>query len=848
MQSSRPWEPHDYQKRAVKFLIERAEAGLFLDPGLGKTSSTLGAFTILKKKKMVRRALILAPLRVAQAVWPEEIKKWKDFEHLRVVVLHGPDKDKLAQQDADIYVINYEGLDWLMGAHVVMKKAWKVIDGKRQQVEVPETKYSLKNFNLIGADVLVADECFPAGALVRTPAGDVAIETLREGDLVTTSFGPAPVKSVIRKASDDLVKLTDSRGGELTCTANHPIFTDLGWVEARDCLGRIVYGEDDLQSMRDGNVGEARRGRALLRLLQVEVVAQEPPGAHGEIEGVRCEAVGGVRKDQTTGAVQVLRGDLRSGSVEGSGARGLGVLQQVVLQAANVEGPASDAHGGSEKDEGYHGGEACMEQGGTLGGGYEGEAARNLEKRPREASGIRGGAWRQWEDIADGDAGTGNPIREVHLELRGADQGEVGVGVPDVLQTGLRGPGGEAGHRGGRREPQLVDPKIPGSEEGRLAVGARVESIASVECKGPVPVWNLEIDGTPHFFANGRLVHNCTRLKHAQTATFKALQKGLGKFARRWILTGTPAPNGLLDLFGQAYVMDQGKSLGQFITHYKSRYFMQVGFGGFKWEPMPGSQEKIYEALAPYILRLDADDYLKLPEFIEHDIMIDLPPKARKFYDELETEFLALTDGGELFTAPSVGAALAKCAQVASGALYKTPIVDDDSGIPMDAREWIVLHDEKIEALRDLVEELQGQPLLVAYNFKHDLFRLRKAFGKSAVCFDDYRTEKEVVALVRRWNAGEIPLLLGHPASMGHGLNMQESSAHVAWFSGTFNREHYDQFNKRVLRQGNTNSHVTAHRFIARHTVEEVMRLALRVKGKNQTALLDALKEYRQNR
>lgn len=498
VQSSRPWEPHTYQRKAVKFLIERAEAGLFLDPGLGKTSSTLGAFTILKKKKMVRRALILAPLRVAQAVWPEEIKKWKDFEHLRVVVLHGPDKDKLVQQDADIYVINYEGLDWLMGAHVVMKKAWKVIDGKRQQVEVPETKYSLKNFNLIGADVLVADEV--------------------------------------------------------------------------------------------------------------------------------------------------------------------------------------------------------------------------------------------------------------------------------------------------------------------------------------------------------------TRCKHPGTNTFKALQKGLGKFARRWILTGTPAPNGLLDLFGQAYVMDQGKSLGQFITHYKSRYFMQVGFGGFKWEPMPGSQEKIYEALAPYILRLDADDYLKLPEFIEHDIMIDLPPKARKFYDELETEFLALTDGGELFTAPSVGAALAKCAQVASGALYRTPIVDDDSGIPMDAREWIVLHDEKLEALRDLVEELQGQPLLVAYNFKHDLFRLRKAFGKSAVCFDDYRTEKEVVALVRRWNAGEIPLLLGHPASMGHGLNMQESSAHVAWFSGTFNREHYDQFNKRVLRQGNTNSHVTAHRFIARHTVEEVMRLALRVKGKNQTALLDALKEYRQGR
>ena len=498
VQSSRPWEPHPYQKRAVKFLIERAEAGLFLDPGLGKTSSTLGAFKILRDKKMVRRALILAPLRVAQAVWPEEVKKWKDFEHLRVVVLHGDKKDELVHEDADIFVINYEGLDWLMGAHVVKKLKWKVVDGVRKQVECEETKYSLKNFNAIGADLLVADES--------------------------------------------------------------------------------------------------------------------------------------------------------------------------------------------------------------------------------------------------------------------------------------------------------------------------------------------------------------TRLKHHGTATFQALKAGLNKFHRRWILTGTPAPNGLLDLFGQAYVMDQGKSLGQFITHYKTRYFMPVGFGGFKWAPMPGAQEKIYEALAPYILRLDAEDHLTLPKLIEHDIMIDLPPKVRKFYDELETEFLALHDSGEVFTAPSVGAAMAKCAQVASGALYKRPIVDDDSGIPMDSREWVTLHDEKISALRDLVEELQGQPLLVAYNFKHDLFRLRKAFGKSAVCFDDFRSEKEVVGLVRRWNAGEIPLLFGHPASMGHGLNMQESSAHVAWFSGTYNREHYDQFNKRVLRQGNTHTHVTAHRFIARGTVEEMMRLALRIKGKNQTALLDALKEYRQGR
>ena len=273
---------------------------------------------------------------------------------------------------------------------------------------------------------------------------------------------------------------------------------------------------------------------------------------------------------------------------------------------------------------------------------------------------------------------------------------------------------------------------------------------------------------------------------------------------------------------------------------------MKVAGDQFNWYPQPGSQEKIYAALAPYVLRLDAKDYLELPELLENDIFLDLPPRVRKFYDELELEFFAKTDAGEIFTAPSSGVAMMRCKQLANGAIYKRPIVnEDDEAIPYDPREWATFHDVKIEALQELIESLQGSPLLVAYEFKHDLFRLRKALGKSVVCFDDFKTEKAVVDLVRRWNAGEIPVLLGHPASMSHGLNMQESSVNVAWFSQTHNREHYDQFNKRVLRQGNKNPRVTAHRFIMRHTVDEVAIAALRRKDKVQTALLDALKEYR---
>lgn len=486
VQSSRPWEPLPYQLKCAKFLVERAEAGLFLDPGLRKTSCTLAAIKVLLKKKMARRVLVLAPLRVAHSVWPAEIKKWKDFEHLRVVVLHGPDKDKLVQQDADVYVMNYEGIDWLLGAHKAVAPNGKV-----------STKYDLKNFKTLNADILVCDES--------------------------------------------------------------------------------------------------------------------------------------------------------------------------------------------------------------------------------------------------------------------------------------------------------------------------------------------------------------SKLKKTDTVRFKALRPILGKFNRRWILTGTPAPNGLLDLFGQAYVMDQGKSLGQFITHYKSRYFMPADRMGYKWVPMPGSEEKIYAALGTYVLRLDAKDYLELPEMVENDIIVELPPKARKFYDDLETEFLATLDSGETITAPSTGAAIIKLRQTANGACYNTPVVDD-SGIPTNTREWSVLHNAKLEALVDLVDELQGSPLLVAYGFKHDLYRIREVLGKDVPHLGSGVSGKETNEILQRWNAGEIPVLLGHPASMGHGLNMQDAGNHVAWFAPNYDLELYDQFNKRVLRSGNTNSHVYVHRFIAKGTVDELIVAALRRKAKGQGALLDALKEYRQSR
>ena len=287
------WKPHAYQKGAIKFLLERACAALFLDPGLGKTSITLGAVKILLAEKLIRRVLVVAPLRVCYSVWPKEVKKWEDFQNIRVAVLHGKDKERNLRSEAEVYVINPEGLAWLM------------TDGR---------------FKLLGADVLVIDES--------------------------------------------------------------------------------------------------------------------------------------------------------------------------------------------------------------------------------------------------------------------------------------------------------------------------------------------------------------SKFKHTNTARFKTLRPVLSKFSRRYILTGTPCPNGLLDLFGQVYILDLGKSFGPFITHYRTEFFEPTGFGGFTWVPKHGTEERIQKLLKPLALRLSAKDYLELPELIPVKVEIELPPDARKIYDQLETELITLVDG-QVVTALSVAAANTKCRQVANGGLYK---------------------------------------------------------------------------------------------------------------------------------------------------------------------------------
>ena len=340
------------------------------------------------------------------------------------------------------------------------------------------------------------------------------------------------------------------------------------------------------------------------------------------------------------------------------------------------------------------------------------------------------------------------------------------------------------------------------------------------------------------------IVDELSKFKNTNTNRFKAMKLVLHTFGRRWGLTGSPAANGLLDLFGQCYMLDQGRSLGPYISHYRMKYF-NPSYDGFSWDIREGAEEEIYERLGPLALRMAAEDYLEMPQLVINNIKLELPEDVRVVYDQLEDDFISQL-GDNTVAASNAAVATGKLRQVANGGIFLNSEVEALVKLPKSKREWVNLHTEKVDALADLVDELQGSPLLVAYDFEHDLDRLRTKFP-NAVFACDY-SMKQFTDLEAKWNRGEITLLFGHPQSIGHGLNLQEVGHHVAWHSLCYSYELYDQFIRRILRQGNKNKRVFVHHLVMKDTIDEAILAALRSKERGQSALFKALKEYQRSR
>ena len=334
------------------------------------------------------------------------------------------------------------------------------------------------------------------------------------------------------------------------------------------------------------------------------------------------------------------------------------------------------------------------------------------------------------------------------------------------------------------------------------------------------------------------IVDESSGFKNSRTKRFKILKTILSRFRRRHILTGTPAPNGLLDLFGQIFILDGGRTLGKYITHYRTKYFYPHGYKNYLWALKPGADLKIYDAIAPLTMRIDSATHLDLPDLIVNDIQVELPPAARKIYKGLENDLFAEIEGQDVLI-PTAAAAYNVCCQVANGAMYgpKNPFDTENK------RDILPIHDEKVNCCRALVGELQGKCALIVYRYKHDLAALLKEFpGAPNIGGGVSASDSQII--IDRWNRRETPVLLLQGQSAAHGLNLQDGGNDLIWFGLTDHYEIYEQMNRRIYRQG-VKGQVRIHRLIATGTVDEVICARLDRKKETQQDLFTALEEYR---
>ena len=362
-----------------------------------------------------------------------------------------------------------------------------------------------------------------------------------------------------------------------------------------------------------------------------------------------------------------------------------------------------------------------------------------------------------------------------------------------------------------------------------VAIGTEAERRAALQKPASVYIinrenvsWLVESSGLP-FDYDMVVIDELSSFKSHQSKRFKSLMK-VRPFVKRVVgLTGTPSSNGLMDLWAEFRILDMGKRLGRFITHYRDEFFLPDKRNGqviFSYKPKDGADEEIYRRISDITISMKSTDYLKMPECVINEVRVRLSGSERKIYDGLKKN-LVLQIGGSEIDAGNAAALSNKLSQMANGAVY-----DADKNV-------INIHDRKLEALEDLIEASNGKPVLIAYWFKHDLERIKQRFAVR-----ELRSSKDI----SDWNCGTIPVAVIHPASAGHGLNLQSGGSTLIWFGVTWSLELYQQTNGRLWRQGQKAETVVIHHILTENTVDEKIMKALRDKKQTQTALIEAVK------
>ncbi|MCC8130418.1 MAG: DEAD/DEAH box helicase [Ruminococcus sp.] len=339
--------------------------------------------------------------------------------------------------------------------------------------------------------------------------------------------------------------------------------------------------------------------------------------------------------------------------------------------------------------------------------------------------------------------------------------------------------------------------------------------------------WLVEESGVSFDF-DMVVIDELSSFKSWQSQRFRSLMKVRPKIRRIVGLTGTPSSNGLMDLFAEFKVLDMGKRLGRFISRYRLEYFKPDKMNGpvvYSYVPLPDAEERIYDNISDITISMKATDYLEMPELVSTEYPVYLDQEEREMYESMKKD-LILSCGENEVTAANAGALSGKLSQMANGAVYS------DNG------EVTRIHDRKLDALEDIIESMCGKPLMVAYWFKHDYQRIIERLDKLGVEYMKLDSEESI----RRWNEGKLPVALVHPASAGHGLNLQDGGSTMVWFGITWSLELYQQTIARLYRQGQSSKTVVIQHIVCKDTIDERILKALEKKDHSQAALIEAVK------
>lgn len=361
-----------------------------------------------------------------------------------------------------------------------------------------------------------------------------------------------------------------------------------------------------------------------------------------------------------------------------------------------------------------------------------------------------------------------------------------------------------------------------------VAVGTEKERIDALKKQSTLYIINREnVDWLVHksgipFHFDMVVIDELSSFKSYGAKRFKSLLKVRPSVKRIVGLTGTPSSNGLMDLWAEFRILDLGQRLGRYISHYRNTYFKPDKRNAqiiFSYKPLPGAEEEIYKQISDITISMKSTDYLKMPEYVSNEVFVTLSDKEWKVYSDFK-EDMGANLGDEDIDAVNAAVLSGKLLQMANGAVYDSE------------NKAHVIHDKKLDALEDLIEGANGKPVLVAYWYKHDLERIKDRFPVRQI-----QSSKDI----EDWNNSKIPIAVIHPASAGHGLNLQSGGSTLIWFGLTWSLELYQQTNARLYRQGQRDT-VIVHHIITKNTIDEDVLLALTKKEKTQDALIDAVK------